>query len=55
MFVAVSKTTEELRLEWKTTFPVIMGKGLKMPQFEIDKISASDCQETFQIGKKFLF
>ncbi|KAF6203678.1 hypothetical protein GE061_002011 [Apolygus lucorum] len=45
-----SKTTEELRLEWKNFKPVIMGKGLKMPQFEIDKISASDCQETFQIG-----
>lgn len=31
--------------------PVIMGKGLKMPQFEIKEIAASDCQESFQIGK----
>lgn len=45
-----SKTIEELRLEWKTPFPVIMGKGLRMPQFEIVEIVASDCQESFQIG-----
>lgn len=53
MFViTVSKTIEELRLEWKTMNPVIMGKGLKMPQFEIVEIVASDCQESFQIGKQ---
>ncbi|XP_071444214.1 glycine receptor subunit alpha-4-like [Hetaerina americana] len=45
-----SKTIEELRLEWKLTNPVIMGKGLRMPQFEIVDILASDCQESFQIG-----
>ncbi|XP_021919860.1 glycine receptor subunit alpha-3-like isoform X2 [Zootermopsis nevadensis] len=45
-----SKTIEELSLEWKTMNPVIMGKGLRMPQFEIVKIAASDCQESFQIG-----
>ncbi|XP_046399071.1 glycine receptor subunit alpha-3-like isoform X2 [Ischnura elegans] len=45
-----SKTTEELRLEWKNSNPVIMGKGLRMPQFEIVDIVASDCQESFQIG-----
>ncbi|XP_024081127.1 glycine receptor subunit beta-type 4-like [Cimex lectularius] len=45
-----SKTIEELRLEWKTHQPVIMGKGLRMPQFEIKNIAASDCQESFQIG-----
>ncbi|XP_071444186.1 glycine receptor subunit alphaZ1-like [Hetaerina americana] len=45
-----SKTIEELRLEWKLTNPVIMGKGLRMPQFEIVDIVASDCQESFQIG-----
>lgn len=47
----VSKTIEELRLEWKTMNPVIMGKGLRMPQFEIVDISASVCQESFQIGE----
>ncbi|KAJ9577932.1 hypothetical protein L9F63_025208, partial [Diploptera punctata] len=46
----ISKTIEELSLEWKTMNPVIMGKGLRMPQFEIVKIAASDCQESFQIG-----
>ncbi|XP_046387419.1 glycine receptor subunit beta-type 4-like [Ischnura elegans] len=45
-----SKTTEELRLEWKLTNPVLMGKGLRMPQFEIVDIVASDCEESFQIG-----
>ncbi|XP_075230941.1 glycine receptor subunit alpha-2-like [Lycorma delicatula] len=45
-----SKTIEELRLEWKTMNPVIMGKGLRMPQFEIVDIKAADCQESFQIG-----
>ncbi|XP_063226527.1 glycine receptor subunit alpha-2-like [Bacillus rossius redtenbacheri] len=45
-----SKTIEELSLDWKTMNPVIMGKDLRMPQFEIVKIAASDCQETFQIG-----
>lgn len=49
-FFAVSKTTEELRLEWKSVNPVLMGRGLRMPQFEIVKIEASDCQESFQIG-----
>ncbi|XP_050524974.1 glycine receptor subunit alpha-2-like [Daktulosphaira vitifoliae] len=45
-----SKTVEELRLEWKTTNPVIMAKGLRMSQFEIVDIVPSDCQESFQIG-----
>ncbi|XP_071443949.1 glycine receptor subunit alpha-2-like isoform X2 [Hetaerina americana] len=45
-----SKTIEELRLTWKETNPVIMGKGLRMPQFEIVDIFATDCQESFQIG-----
>lgn len=46
----VSKTIEELRLEWKNTDPVLMAKGLRMPQFEIVNIIPSDCQESFQIG-----
>ncbi|KAF4521543.1 hypothetical protein B566_EDAN009511 [Ephemera danica] len=45
-----SKTIEELRLEWKAENPVIMGKGLRMPQFEIVRIVSSNCQESFQIG-----
>lgn len=48
--ITVSKTIEELRLEWKTTNPVLMAKGLRMPQFEIVDIVPSDCQESFQIG-----
>lgn len=46
----VSKTIEELRLEWKNTDPVLMAKGLRMPQFEIGNIVPSNCQESFQIG-----
>jgi len=49
---AVSKTIEELRLEWKAENSVIMAKELRMPQFEIVRISASNCQESFQIGKE---
>ncbi|XP_065203872.1 glycine receptor subunit beta-type 4-like isoform X2 [Planococcus citri] len=45
-----SKTTEELKLEWKTKNPIIMARGLRMPQFEIVRIQASNCQESFQIG-----
>jgi hypothetical protein len=48
--ILVSKTIEELRLEWKNTDPVLMAKGLRMPQFEIVNIVPSDCQESFQIG-----
>jgi hypothetical protein len=49
---AVSKTIEELRLEWKAENSVIMAKELRMPQFEIVRISASNCQESFQIGMR---
>lgn len=49
-YFLVSKTIEELRLEWKNTDPVLMAKGLRMPQFEIVNIIPSDCQESFQIG-----
>ncbi|XP_059489819.1 glycine receptor subunit alpha-2-like isoform X2 [Neocloeon triangulifer] len=45
-----SKTIEELKLEWKAEKPIIMGKGLRMPQFEIVRILSSNCQESFQIG-----
>ncbi|XP_065335734.1 glycine receptor subunit alpha-2-like isoform X1 [Cloeon dipterum] len=48
-----SKTIEELRLEWKAEKPVIMGKGLRMPQFEIVRILASNCQESFQIAGNY--
>ena len=41
---------KELILQWKTQNPVIMYKNLRMPQFEIMNIVATDCQESFQIG-----
>ena len=49
-FSIVSKTMKELILQWKTQNPVIMYKNLRMPQFEIMNIVATDCQESFQIG-----
>lgn len=42
---------KELRLVWKNNSPVIMQRGLRMPQFEIVEIKATDCQESFQIGE----
>ncbi|CAL8142119.1 unnamed protein product [Orchesella dallaii] len=44
-----SKTVEELILEWKEKDPIITG-NLGMSQFELTKIVASKCHESFQIG-----
>ncbi|XP_071519262.1 glycine receptor subunit alpha-2-like [Panulirus ornatus] len=45
-----SKTMKELSLQWKQESPVKMYKDLRMPQFEINDIVATTCQESFQIG-----
>ncbi|XP_069157419.1 glycine receptor subunit alphaZ1 isoform X2 [Procambarus clarkii] len=45
-----SKTMKELSLLWKAEGPVKMYKDLRMPQFEINDIVATTCQESFQIG-----
>ena len=47
----VSKTMDELVLEWMKESPVTTG-SLGMSQFEIDGIDAGKCWESFgQIGK----
>jgi len=45
-----SKTTKELFLMWKEDGPVDISSEVKMPQFEISKVVAAKCQETFHIG-----
>lgn len=47
---SVSKTVEELILEWNPEEPISI-KGLGMSQFELQKIVPSKCHEEFQIGK----
>ncbi|XP_064077530.1 glycine receptor subunit alpha-2-like isoform X2 [Macrobrachium nipponense] len=45
-----SKTMKELRLSWKNDDPIKMYKNMRMPQFEMEKIVPTTCQESFQIG-----
>ncbi|CAG0921923.1 unnamed protein product [Notodromas monacha] len=41
---------KELGLSWKNRRPVKLYSGLRMPQFEVEQVTASVCQESFQIG-----
>ncbi|XP_069178260.1 glycine receptor subunit alpha-2 [Procambarus clarkii] len=45
-----SKTMKELKLSWKSDMPIKMYKNMRMPQFEMEKIVPTTCQESFQIG-----
>ncbi|XP_047736996.1 glycine receptor subunit alpha-4-like [Hyalella azteca] len=46
-----SKTMQELVLQWKLTKePIKMHKDLRMPQFQMQDIVATTCQEASQIG-----
>lgn len=54
IFLTVSKTVEELVLEWNPEDPVAI-KSLGMSQFELEKIVPSKCHEEFQIGKGLLY
>ncbi|XP_071537922.1 glycine receptor subunit alpha-2-like isoform X2 [Panulirus ornatus] len=45
-----SKTMKELKLSWKSDAPIKMYKNMRMPQFEMEKIVPTTCQESFQIG-----
>lgn len=49
-FIAVSKTVEELILEWKKENPVSIG-NLGMSQFELENIRTDTCEESFQMGQ----
>ncbi|XP_018497366.1 glycine receptor subunit alpha-2 [Galendromus occidentalis] len=46
-----SKTTDELVLHWSERNPVILFENLKLPQFEIENVSTSLCNETFYLGE----
>lgn len=46
-----SKTTDELQLHWSIESPVILYENMKLPQFEIQNVSTSLCNETFHIGE----
>ncbi|KAF2362964.1 Neurotransmitter-gated ion-channel ligand-binding domain [Trinorchestia longiramus] len=46
-----SKTMQELVLQWKATRePIKMYRDLRMPQFQMQQIVATACQEASQIG-----
>ena len=44
---------KELTLMWKNENPIKMYDSMRMPQFEMQKIFNTTCQESFQIGKLF--
>ncbi|XP_064471717.1 glycine receptor subunit alpha-3-like isoform X2 [Ornithodoros turicata] len=46
-----SKTTDELQLFWSPESPIILYDNMKLPQFEIEKVNTSLCNETFHIGE----
>ena len=47
----VSKTTRELQLFWsEAETPVSVASDLKMPQFTIEKVSSTTCNEQFHLG-----
>ena len=56
LFFSVSKTTKELLLSWdkdKThEDPVTVAQDLRLPQFEMEKITTNRCHETNHMGKK---
>ena len=43
--IAVSKTTRELLLEWNAS-PVTLSSDLKLPQFEVEDVETTKCEET---------
>ncbi|XP_063593968.1 glycine receptor subunit beta-type 4-like [Penaeus indicus] len=45
-----SKTMKELNLSWKSDAPIKMYKNMRMPQFEMEEIVPTTCQESVQIG-----
>ena len=49
--IAVSKTTRELQLFWSTSHQAVsISQDLKMPQFTIEKVSSTVCNEQFHMG-----
>ena len=56
IILLVSKTTKELILSWDQEKshedPVSVAQDLRMPQFEMQKITTNRCHETNHMGKK---
>ena len=49
---SVSKTTRELQLFWSESHdPVSVATDLKMPQFTIEKVAPTVCNEQFHMGE----
>ena len=47
----VSKTTRELQLYWSSSHQAVsISQDLKMPQFTIEKVSSTVCNEQFHLG-----
>ena len=55
LYVSVSKTTKELLLSWDNgkihEDPVTVARDLRLPQFEMQKITTNRCHETNHMGK----
>lgn len=48
---SVSKTTRELQLFWSDSHePVSIATDLKMPQFTVEKVAPTTCNEQFHLG-----
>ena len=55
LYFSVSKTTKELLLGWDHSdeqLAVSVAKDLRMPQFEMQKITTSKCHEENHMGKR---
>lgn len=48
---SVSKSTDELNLHWKEDNPIVLYKGLKLPQYSIENFNTSFCEESFHLGE----
>ena len=46
IFISVSRTTEELLLQWKKVKPVILGSDLEFPKFTIKEVTTDKCNES---------
>ena len=57
IFIAVSKTTRELILEWNKKNPVDLSTDLRMPQFTVSNVTTGNCaqDQTSMIGKTITF
>jgi hypothetical protein len=48
--IAVSYTTNDLRFEWEKVTPLVVDKGIELPQFDIIDNVTGDCTQTYSTG-----